>query len=59
MQEVAKHIPRADAKWIGGLLGQLCAQQISDALSCAGFSPEEVEGYTKVVKARIAELNQL
>lgn len=59
MQDVAKHIPRADAKWLGGLLGQLSASQISDAFRTAGFSPEEVEGFTKVVQARIAELNAL
>lgn len=59
MQQIVKHIPRADAKWIGGLLGQLSTKQISDAFRASGFSPEEIEGYTKVVKERIAELNKL
>jgi hypothetical protein len=59
MQEVGKHVPRADAKWIGRLLGQLSTQQISDAFRASGFSPEEVEGYTRVVQQRIAEMNKL
>ena len=59
MQDVGKRVPRADAKWIGGLLGQLSTQQISDAFRASGFSPEEVDGYTKVVQQRIAELNKL
>ena len=59
MQQIVKNIPRADAKWIGGLLGQLSTKQISDAFRASGFSPEEVEGYTKVVQERIAALNKL
>jgi hypothetical protein len=59
MQEVAKHIPRAHAKWLGKLLGQLSAEQIRDCFRAAGYSPEEVEGFAKVVQGRIAELNRL
>jgi hypothetical protein len=59
MQQIGKHIPLKDAKWIGGLLGQLSTKQIGDAFRASGFSPEEVEGYTKVVQERIAELNKL
>jgi hypothetical protein len=59
MQQIAKNIPLKDAKWIGGLLGQLSTQQINDAFRASGFPPEEVEGYTKVVQERIAELNKL
>lgn len=59
MENVAKHIPRADAKWIGGMLAQLSSQQIGDAFRAGGFSPEVVEGYTKVVQERIKELNEL
>lgn len=59
MEDVARHIPRADAKWIGGLLAQLSEQQIRDAFATSGFSAEEVDGYSKVVQARIAELTKL
>jgi hypothetical protein len=59
MQDVAKHIPRTHAKWMGQLLGQLSAEQIRDCFRAAGYSPEEVEGFSKVVQGRIADLNQL
>jgi hypothetical protein len=59
MEEITKHIPRADAKWIGGLLGQLTEEQIRDCFRSAGYSPEEVEGYASEVRKRIAALNAL
>jgi hypothetical protein len=59
MQEVTKHIPRADAKWLGQLLGQLSEEQIRDAFRTAGYSSEEVEGYMQEVQKRIAELKAL
>jgi hypothetical protein len=59
MENVTKHIPRADAKWLGHLLGQLSEEQIRDCFRAAGYSPDEVEGYTKEVQKRIAALNAL
>ena len=56
---IGKHIPRSDAKWIGGLLAQLSPDQIRDAFRAAGYSPEQVEGFSAVVEERIAELNKL
>jgi hypothetical protein len=53
------HIPREHAKWIAGYLAQLCDQQISDAFRAAQFSPAEVEGFTKKVREKINELQQL
>lgn len=53
------HIPREHAKWIGGYLAQLSDQQISDAFRAAQFSPAEVEGFTKKVREKINELQQL
>ena len=43
----------------GQLLGQLSDEQIRDCFRAAGYSPEEVEGFAKVVKERIADLNRL
>ena len=57
--EVATHIPRADAKWIGQRLAMLSDQQIRDCFKSSGYSPEQVEGYTKALEKRIAELNAL
>jgi hypothetical protein len=59
MERVTKHIPRADAKWLGQRLAQLSEQQIRECFRAAGYTPEEVEGYTKAVQKRIAELTAL
>ncbi len=59
MEKLAKHIPRSNAKWIGGLLSQLSDEQIRDCFRSAGYVPEEVQGYTEAVKKRIAALNAL
>jgi hypothetical protein len=57
--KVGDDIPRADARWLGGLLGRLSIEQIRDCFRAAGYSSEEVVGFADVVARRIAELNQL
>ncbi len=59
MENVAKHIPIADARWLGNRLGQLSTDQIGDCFRAAGFSPAETEGYTRVVMQRIDALKKL
>jgi hypothetical protein len=59
MESVARHIPIADARWLGNRLGQLSPEQIRDCFHDAGFSSAEVEGYTKVVMQRIEALKKL
>ena len=59
MEKVTKHIPRADAKWLGQLLGQLSEEQVRDCFRAAGYTPDEVEGYSKELQKRIAALNAL
>jgi hypothetical protein len=59
MQSIAKHIPRSDAKWLGQRLAQLTEEQIRDCFRAGGYTPEEVDGYTSVIRHRIAELNAL
>lgn len=54
-----KHIPRADARWIGGYLAQLSDEQIKDAFRAAGYPTEEVDGFAKTVRSKINELNNL
>ena len=56
---IGKHIPRADARWMGQLLAQLSPNQIRDAFRAAGYSSEVIDGFTSVVESRIAELNKL
>jgi len=59
MQSVTKHIPRADAKWLGERLAQLKEEQIRDCFRAGGYSQEEAEGYATVIQNRIAALNAL
>ncbi|MGH9738355.1 MAG: hypothetical protein ACRD4X_07165 [Candidatus Acidiferrales bacterium] len=56
MEEVGKHIPEADAQTIGERLSQLSESQLRDCFRAAGYSPTQIEGYTRVVRERIAEL---
>jgi hypothetical protein len=56
---IGRHIPRLDARWMGQLLAQLSPTQIRDAFRSAGYTAEEVEGFSTVVESRIAALNKL
>ena len=56
---IGRDIPRADARWVGDLLGQLSPAQIRDAFRAAGYTPEEVDGFAIVVESRIAALKAL
>jgi hypothetical protein len=40
------------------MLARLSPQQIRDAFRAAGYSPEEVEGYTKIIERRIYVLSE-
>src|SRR5262249_49374779 len=57
MQDVTKHIPRADALWLGQLLSRLSEQQIRDCFRASGYRPEEVDELTRTLLHRISELN--
>jgi hypothetical protein len=59
MRWIGKHIPLADAKWMGSLLAQLSPDQIRDAFRAAGYTPDQIETYTEAVISRIEELNNL
>jgi hypothetical protein len=59
LRSIGKHIPRGDARWIGELLARLSPDQLRDAFRAAGYSQQEVEGFSKVVESRISELNRL
>ena len=56
---IGRRIPRQDAKWIGGLLGQLSHKQIEDAFWAAGYPASEVNVFANVVDARIRALGDL
>jgi hypothetical protein len=56
MEQFTRHIPRADALWLGQRLAQLSDDQLRDAFRAGGYTPAEVDGYVKAVQKRIAEL---
>jgi hypothetical protein len=56
---IGRDIPRADAQWVGAILGRLSPQQIRDAFRAGGFSPAEIDGFSEAVETRIRELNSL
>jgi hypothetical protein len=59
MEKVTQHIPRADARWLGQILSHLTDQQIGDCFRAGGYTAQEVEEYSKVVKERIVDVNGL
>jgi len=59
MQDIAKGIPLAHAKWLGSVLAPLTDEQLRDCFRAAGYAPEDVEGNAAMVKERIKDLNRL
>ena len=59
MRWIGHRIPRADAKWIGELLGRLSPEQIHEAFRAAGYSPVQIAAFSEIVSARIMELKKL
>jgi len=56
---IGNNVPRADAKWMGSLLGQLSHQQLADAFRAGNFPADQIEAYVEIVESRIAELQKL
>jgi len=59
MEEITKHIPRADAKWLGQLLSLLSDEQINDGFRAAGYEAADVAILTKTLRQRITALGAL
>jgi hypothetical protein len=59
LEWIGRNIPKADAKWMGTLLSGLSTRQIHDAFRAAGYSPQEVDAFSKILERRIAELTDL
>ena len=56
---IGRRVPRSDAVWIGQILNRLSPAQIRDAFRAAGYSSNEVDGFSAVVTRRIAALQAL
>ncbi len=59
LDNILRHVPRDDARWMGDLLGQLSESQLHDAFRAAGYTPTQIDGYSKVVQNRISQLRAL
>lgn len=59
LEHLGRNVPRADAKWLGQLLARLSSAQIQDAFRAAGYSSEEIQGFTRVLESRISVLTSL
>jgi len=59
IQWIGKDVPRADARWMGSLLGQLSHKQLVDAFRAGDFPSDEIDAYVDVVESRIRELQAL
>ena len=59
LEWLGKDVPRADARWMGEILGRLSHDQIRDAFRAAGYSPAETQAFAQVVETRIAKLRSL
>ncbi|MGI4827416.1 MAG: hypothetical protein ACRYFU_04380 [Janthinobacterium lividum] len=56
---IGHDIPITDARWVGGLLGQLTHGQLEDAFRAGNFPEDQREAFVKIVEARISELKTL
>jgi hypothetical protein len=59
MEKITKHIPRADARWLGQGLSMLTDDQIRDGFRAAGYGAGDVETLTRTMRQRIAALGAL
>jgi hypothetical protein len=59
LEWIGRHVPRADARWMGQLLSQLSRDQVRQAFQAAGYSPDDANRFTDVVEERINELKSL
>jgi hypothetical protein len=59
MEQITKHIPRADAKWLGERLAMLSDVQIRDAFRTSGYEGADLDLLVNTIKQRIAALKAL
>lgn len=59
MMWIGRDVPRADAKWMGSILGRLSDAQLQDAFRAGGYSPMQVQAFSALMRDRINSLLQL
>jgi hypothetical protein len=58
-EKAMRRIPIESARWIGAMLARLSDDQLRDAFRSAGYDNSTMEGFIKVLRARINQLAQL
>jgi hypothetical protein len=58
-EKAMRRIPVESARWIGSQLARLSDEQLRDAFNAAGYDQPTREGFVKVLRERIQQLNQL
>ncbi|HKQ77529.1 MAG TPA: hypothetical protein VJ810_27765 [Blastocatellia bacterium] len=58
-RSMLKDISVGDARWMGGLLGQLSNKQLADAVRAGGYEGPEAALYMRVLRERIKQLQSL
>ena len=48
-----------DVKWLYGYVGRITDQQLRDGLNASGATPDEVERFTRSIRARIDQMGKL
>jgi hypothetical protein len=59
MENITRHIPRADARWLGQRLSMLTDDQIRDGFRAAGYDDADVETLTRTFRMRVVALGAL
>lgn len=59
LEYLGRNVPRADARWLGNLLARLSPDQIRDAFRASGYSPNEIDAFSQVLRERIEALTAL
>ena len=58
-ERAMRNITVENARWIGAMLARLTDEQLRDAFRAANYDPSTMEGFIKVLRDRIDQLNRL
>lgn len=58
-ERAMKNITVENARWIGSMLAKLSDDQLRDAFRAANYETQTMEGFIKVLRERIEQLNRL
>lgn len=58
-ERAMRSVPVENARWIGSLLAKLSDEQLRDAFRAANYDRDTMEGFIKVLRDRINQLNHL